>query len=78
MNTKKVRRRVGVVLDHVLLNDLVQRDKEPSLPKEREDRTEWLLWCCNRLNCSMDEANRKYWSQLGQQTFLGKRRKLKR
>lgn len=61
MNIKKVRWRVGQELDSVLHSDFVLSiKKEPVLPMEHEDRTEWLLWCCFVNNCTMQEANHRY------------------
>lgn len=66
MNLKRVRWRIQQELDSVLNSDFVLSvKKEPVLPMENEDRTEWLLWCCYVSNCSMQEANHRYKHNLG-------------
>lgn len=61
MDLKRVRWRVQQQLDSVLNSDHVLTvKKEPELPMEDEDRTEWLLWCCYVSKCSMQEANHRY------------------
>jgi len=72
MNVKMVRYKVGGALDVLLGADVGVRKKEPRLPNEDEDRTDWLLWCTEKHNCTMDEANKKYWLDRAQMTLLAK------
>lgn len=66
MNLKKVRWRVKRELDSVLNSDFVLTvKKQPVLPMEDQDRTEWLLWCCFTYSCSMQEANHRYKHNVG-------------
>lgn len=61
MNLKRVRWRIQQELDSVLNSDhVLSVKKEPVLPMEDKDRTEWLLWCCYVNSCSMQEANHRY------------------
>lgn len=83
MNTKKVRWRMGRELDSVLnAHFTLDVKKEPVLPMENQDRTEWLLWCCFTYNCTMQEANHRYKHNLGMMQKMAEsiklRRKLKR
>lgn len=83
MNLRKVRWRIQRELDSVLHSDFVlEVKKEPVLPMEDKDRTEWLLWCCFTHNCSMQEANHRYKHNLGMMKKMVEninlRRKLKR
>lgn len=71
MDVKRVRRKMGKELDEVLwANDVLAVNKEPVLPLPTEDRTEWLLWCTNKYNCTMDQANDRYWNNHTQMGLL--------
>lgn len=61
MNVKMVRYKIEVGLDLLLSADVAVRKKQPKLPTWMEDRTDWLLWCTEKHNCSMEEADRRYW-----------------
>lgn len=83
MNVKKVRWRIQRELDSVLNSHFtLDVKKEPVLPMENQDRTEWLLWCCFTYNCTMQEANHRYKHNLGMMKRVAdsikNRRKLKR
>lgn len=66
MNVKKVRWRIQRELDSELNSDFVLAvKKQPVLPMEDQDRTEWLLWCCFTYNCTMQEANHRYKHNVG-------------
>lgn len=62
MDVQKVRRKVRIQLDNALNSCRVATLKEPALPQPGSDRTEWLLWCVERYECSMEEANTRYWN----------------
>lgn len=66
MNRKRVCWRIQQELDSVLNSDFVLTvKKQPVLPMEDQDRTEWLLWCCFTYSCTMQEANHRYKHNLG-------------
>ncbi len=66
MNIRKVKWRVQKELDRALNdNHTLFVKREPVLPMEGKDRTEWLLWCTHKRNCTMDEANRIYRINIG-------------
>lgn len=82
MNVKKVRWRIQRELDSVLNSHFVlDVKKQPVLPMEDQDRTEWLLWCCFTYNCTMQEANHRYKHNVGMMKRMAenirKRRKTK-
>lgn len=83
MNVKRVRWRIQQELDSELRSDFTMSvKKEPVLPMQDQDRTEWLLWCCFTYNCTMQEANHRYKHNLGMMKRMADninlRRKLKR
>lgn len=83
MNRKRVCRRIQQELDSVLNSDFVLTvKKQPVLPMEDQDRTEWLLWCCFTYSCTMQEANHRYKHNVGMMKRMAenirKRRKTKR
>lgn len=83
MNRKRVCRRIQQELDSVLNSDFVLTvKKQPVLPMEDQDRTEWLLWCCFTYSCTMQEANHRYKHNIGMMKRMAenirKRRKTKR
>jgi len=82
MNVKKVRWRIQRELDSVLNSHFVlDVKKQPVLPMEDQDRTEWLLWCCFTYSCTMQEANHRYKHNVGMMKRMAenirKRRKTK-
>lgn len=83
MNRKRVCRRMQQELDSILNSDFVLTvKKQPVLPMEDQDRTEWLLWCCFTYSCTMQEANHRYKHNIGMMKRMAEnirnRRKTKR
>lgn len=74
MNRKRVRRVVGIVLDHTLNHDVVMRDREPTLPGEKDDRTDWLLWYRVREQVSKNIAHSICVSKINGTFIQNKRR----
>lgn len=71
MDVKRVRAKMGRELDEVLnAFETLTVKKEPVLPTPQQDRTEWLLWCAKTYNCSMDEANKRYWNSHTQMMLI--------
>lgn len=71
MDGKRVRYKMGQALDE-LLNawETLTVKKEPVLPTPEQDRTEWLLWCATKYDCTMEEANNRYWNNHTQMMLI--------
>lgn len=79
MNTRRVLWRLRKELDGILTaHHVLTVKKEPVLPMRYEDRTEWLLWCCLKRGCTMDEANQAYLYNITQMESLADRIKKRR
>jgi len=62
---------MGQSLDELLnAHELLAVVKEPVLPMPKGDRTEWLLWCTNKYDCTMEEANNRYWNNHTQMQLM--------
>ena len=71
MDVRRVRYKMGQSLDELLAaHELLAVVKEPVLPLPESDRTEWLLWCTNKYDCTMEEANNRYWNNHTQMQLM--------
>lgn len=71
MDVKRVQYKMGQALDTLLdAHELLTVTKEPVLPAPKQDRTEWLLWCATKYDCSMEEANDRYWNNHTQMALI--------